>query len=349
MRTPGAVAIIALFWGISMGQTGGNVDRERTVRALLDGNPGLAAAEALAYANQCETAAKRFQDLPIELKKELYKKIGDIYYDRGFFSHADRWSSWYGKVVALDPAMEKASPIGYRLQQYKKISTRRTLMTLVFVGYAAVVLLLALRLKADFRSFKAQNFFRSIARYAVVFLAGSAIVFLVDAVFFHRSGAVFINDSAECGCSDDTATKAFMKPVPAFTRPTVPLSFCDGSNPRRMATIFLLGFTPIALALLYRSFSSPGSFAARSALVMISILSLWTHFFLTTALAPLLTPKVAVTGSRIIYKGELRKMLLDTPEKVLRANPNVFNTRNSDIGKFMKKHYPDGIPEKGKK
>jgi len=56
-----------------------------------------------------------------------------------------------------------------------------------------------------------------------------------------------------------------------------------------------------------------------------------------------MVPNVAVTKSRVIFSGELEELLLKDPQKILRANPNLLKTKNSDIPLFIKTHFPNGL------
>ena len=81
-------------------------------------------------------------------------------------------------------------------------------------------------------------------------------------------------------------------------------------------------------------------------MVLIFCVSLWLNFLIATGSDAFLATKIAVTKSRILFRGEPEKLLLRNPAKALRACPDLLNSGNDDLEKFIKKHYPEGLPIK---
>ena len=48
-------------------------------------------------------------------------------------------------------------------------------------------------------------------------------------------------------------------------------------------------------------------------------------------------------GARFLFPGELEELLVESPGKVLKANPDLLNSDNTDLKLFLKEKYPDGL------
>jgi hypothetical protein len=57
-----------------------------------------------------------------------------------------------------------------------------------------------------------------------------------------------------------------------------------------------------------------------------------------------MSPIGIFTKWRIIYNGELEKLLVENPAKVLKANPGFMNEDNMDLRAFLKDNFPGGFP-----
>ena len=307
------------------------VQQQDPVALLLSENQSGKDSERLAYVRRCEKAADRYPESA--LRAALYKQIGDVYFDLNQLRYAGKWNRWYRKAAAVRPSLAKETPIGYRLQEYSRIALRRDLLTAVFAVYAFVLLAFILRFLRSRRTFDTRFFLKRCVLFLGVYAALAAAVFIVDIRIFStlvRQKPLF-------------AGEAIINPATAFPKPLIPLSVCDPSNASRAAVILLLGFLPIALALLYVSFGKPFSRAFLSAMVFTFCVSLWLHFLIATGSDAFLATKIVVTKSRIVYRGELGKLLRRNPAKALRACPDLLKSGNDDLEKFIKKHYPEGL------
>ena len=297
---------------------------------LMTEDPGVTDNKRLAYAERCVIAAEHYTGSPF--RAALCKRIGDVYFDLDQVRFAGKWHAWYAKAAAAQPSYIQETPVGYRLQVYSKISLRKNLLAGAFSVYGFVVCVLALRAVRNRRAFDARYFIKRCAVFLGVFTALALVVFAIDLPLFSKSTGTF------------TEQKPLVAPAFSFVRPFIPLSVIDSSAPARAALVFLLGFLPIVLAVFYTSFTKPYSRLFLSAMILIFCASLWLHFLITAGSDELLTSKVAVTGSRVVFSGEPEDLLLKNPGKALRANPDLLKSGNDDLEEFIGKHYPAGFP-----
>jgi len=329
------VAVVAVentFPGPRPTDSATTAQQQDPVALLLSENQSGNNSERLAYVRRCEKTADRFPESA--LRAELYKQIGDVYFDLNQLRYAGKWNRWYCKAVAVRPSLAKETPIGYRLQRYSGMAMRRNLLTGVFVVYAFVLLTFIVRCMRNGRMFDARFFLKRCALFFCTYAVLSSIVFTADIRLFStlvRQKPLFTGE-------------AIINPAAAFLKPLIPLSVCDPSNASRAVVILLLGFLPITLALLYVSFRKPFSRAFLSSMVLIFCVSLWLHFLTATGSDVFLATKIVVTKSRIVFRGEPEMLLLRNPAKALRACPDLLKSGNDDLEKFIEKHYPAGFP-----
>jgi hypothetical protein len=296
----------------------------------INGNQGVSAKERLAYARRCEKAAKR--NPASLLRAALCKRIGDAYFDLDQLRYGKKWHSWYAEAAAAQPSLVKETPVGFRLQEYSRISLRRNLLTVVFTVYGLTFLSILVRAVRYRRDFDARSFFKRCALFGVVFAVLAVAVFAIDLRVFSKSMDIV------------PVRGVLVKPVSTFVKPFIPFSVVDPSAPARAALVLVLGFLPIAPAVFYTSFKKPYSRVMLSALLLVFCVSLWLHFFIAAGFDEYLKPKITVTGSRVIFSGEPEKLLLEDPSKALRACPGLLKGGNEDLEIFLGKHYPGGFP-----
>jgi hypothetical protein len=151
----------------------------------INGNQGVSAKERLAYARRCEKAAKR--NPASLLRAALCKRIGDAYFDLDQLRYGKKWHSWYAEAAAAQPSLVKETPVGFRLQEYSRISLRRNLLTVVFTVYGLTFLSILVRAVRYRRDFDARSFFKRCALFGVVFAVLAVAVFAIDLRVFSKS------------------------------------------------------------------------------------------------------------------------------------------------------------------
>jgi hypothetical protein len=309
-------------------------------KRLLSSNPGATIEEMLRYAHACEKTAAA--DLPIPAQLDLYKRTGDIYYEINMVRYAADWNKWYRRAVKLDTALANNTPIGFRFKEYKKIALRLHIISGVYFVYIGVLLFFLFRIVRNAGSFDARFFLKRLVLFLGLFIAAAVVVFTADGLLFKKICAAGGGDIV-CAWSAGVGANAILKPILSFVSPIIPFSVTELTA--RAAIILLLGFMPIALALLYVSFRRPFSRIGLFLVVFLSVAALWTHFLMVTGFDVLMNPTVLMTKSRIIYRGEPEEILLKNPEKALRANPDLLKSDNDDLAEFIRTHFPHGFPQ----
>ncbi len=333
---------------VSAGDISSENSGESEITLLLGSNPGVDEKEILSFARRCEKTAARYPEAPQSIRLELYKLIGDTYFGLDEIRYARKWHRWYVRVANEDLEKAKGTPIAYRLEKYRSIGLRANLMLLTYGMFGLVFIIVLVGLVGSKGAFEGMLFLRRLLIFLGVYIISAAAVFAADAWFFHSSGARFVSDESECGCSDDERTVASVKPVPAFVRPTVPLSFIDTCNALPAARAVVLGFIPIAVCCFFFSFRGKAGKTVSLLVAVSSALAVWSWFFLTSVFDPALESRAALTPARVIFRGELEKIILENPHKVLRANPNLLKTKNVDLPIFIKTHFPENFPPERK-
>lgn len=300
------------------------------VARILAEDQGLTLQERLSYVKRCEKAAKRYPESA--LKATLCQRIGDVYFDVDRQRYAKKWSRWYSRAAGANPSLAAETPIGFRLQEYSKIAKRKNLLAGIFAVYMFVLMTLVARTIRGRRTFDARYFLKRLLIFFGIFTAMAGLVLALDLMLFSGSIDTFENQ------------KAFIKPVTSPVRPFIPFCVMDPTAPGRAFVVFLAGFMPIAAAVFYTSFRKTFSRIFLSLVTLIFCASLWTHFFVITGFDASLKPKVTATGSRVLFSGEPEKLLLENPAKALRACPDLLKSGNEDLEKFIKEHYPEGLP-----
>ena len=75
-------------------------------------------------------------------------------------------------------------------------------------------------------------------------------------------------------------------------------------------------------------------------------MSTWSHFILFKVFDPKLNKLATTSNSHIYFDGELEKMLVDHPDKVLKAKPTLFSSGNEDLNLFVKENKPELLKDK---
>jgi hypothetical protein len=308
----------------------------QTIALLLAANTGVSEQERIVYVRRCEAAAFQYPESPLRVM--LYKQIGDVYFECNNIRYAPQWHKWYNMAVALDGAISKNTPVGFRLGEYHKIAARKNCIAFA-VAFECLVLLYVLGFGLKNRkSLDGLLFLKKCVMYLAVFALASAAVFFLDALLLMKIIAA----------GHDPFAAAFVKSATVFVKPFIPLSGMDFSAAGRAAMVLCLGFLPILLAAFCSSFSCPPRRGMTAILVVVATVAVWAHFVAVTAFDKGGNSRVFVTGTRIVYRGEPEKLLLDNPQKALRANPGILQSDNPDLKEFMEDHYPKGIVGKGK-
>jgi hypothetical protein len=317
---------------------------DSVVTQFLSANPGNGAKEVLAYIHRGESVAARFPQT--SLTADLYKQIGDSYYMLNRIKHAKQWQTWYRKAIAVDASLEGGSPLGYRLREYDHIALRANCLCAVFLVYGSLFVVFLIRVIRNWHFFDPLSFLKRTAVLLALFVTVSALVFCLDAWAFAKAERTFMSGAAPT--VDAALPHAIVKPATAFVQPVIPLSIIDSSAGRRAAMIFMLGFFPIALVAFYASFKRPYSRVLLCAAVIFTIASIWVHFFIQTGFDEAMAAKVTITKTRVVYRGEPEKLLMENPRKSLRANPDLLKSANPDLQEFLEKNFPRGIKDAGR-
>ncbi len=313
---------------------------DSAVSKCLEANPGSGASDLLAYAKTCERVNKKFPNAT--MRAVLYKRIGDTYYDIDHVRQAEQWHFWYKKAAKTDPALKNSTPVGYRLQEYFKIALRKWCVRAAFIMYMLLLAALVFRAVKSRYSFDMRFFAKWTLVFFCIFSVGSVVVFLTDARSFTKTGPKLLSPNA-VSSSDPSTSTLVLRPIPPIVNPVIPFGIIDSSRPGRSLLVFLLGFVPVAFAVLYRSFRKPYSRLNLSVLVILAVVSIWGHFFAITVFDGMGNPINAVTKIRVLYSGEPEKLLLTNFPKALKANPDLLKSNNEDLSEFMENHYPNGF------
>jgi hypothetical protein len=314
--------------------------QEDRIATILSGSQGITVDERLAYAALCE---KEAASIPLSSSGvRLYQRIGDIYYELDVVRYANKWGKWYRKAIAVVPSLKKDTPIGYRLEEYSKIRLRKNLVFCSFFIYGLMLVFLLIRIFPNPGAFDFRYFIKKTAVFLLLFAVLSFIVFAADSFFFSRTIRVISNEKITT--NPDLFPGAILSPVIPYVKPLVPLRMMDFEPAPNAAIILLLGFLPAIIAVFYVSFKKPYNKLLLSSSIVVFILFLWMHYFLVTGTDMMFHPGIAITKSRVLYRGEPEKLLVENPLKALRANPDLLKTDNEDLKEFIKNEFPDGFP-----
>ena len=270
------------------------------------------------YADQLEDILRKNPDTMLKLK--FSKQIGDIYYTMEKYGPM---MQWYRKTAAVDSNIVRNTPIGYRMNIGKKVMFRQKLIHAIYAGYVIIIILLLLSIYRH-RDFRAVHFLRRIIICVPVFLVIAVITFLLDFALTSGSIEVVLSES-DLG-------------VP---KPIIPFSVFDISFIKGLMIILILGSLPILIAVFYTSFKKQISKLLVIIVLFLTVVSTWSHFILVEVFDTQLNKRAATSNSHIYFDGELEKMLVDNPKKVLKAKPALFSSGNEDLNHFVKEKKPE--------
>ena len=129
-------------------------------------------------------------------------------------------------------------------------------------------------------------------------------------------------------------------------KPIIPFSVFDTSFIKGIIIILILGFLPILISVFYTSFKKQISRMLVIVILFLTVVSTWGHFILFEVFDKQLNKLAATSNSHIYFDGELEKMLVDNPEKVLKAKPALFSSGNEDLNLFVKEKKPELLKDK---
>ena len=278
--------------------------------------------EKLDYANQLEGILNKNPDTMLKLK--FSKQIGDVYYSMEKYGPMMKW---YRKAAAVDSNIVRDTPVGYRMNIGKKVMLRQKQIYAIYAVYVIIIILLLLSIywSSDFRT---ALFLRRIIICIPVFLVIAVITLLFD--FALTSGSI----EAVLSESDVSVPK-----------PIIPFSVFDISFIKGLMIILILGSLPILISIFYTSFKKQISKILVIIIIFLTVVSTWSHFILLKVFDNKLNKRAATSNSHIYFDGELEKMLVDNPKKVLKTKPDLLSSGNKDLNHFIKEKKPELLKE----
>jgi hypothetical protein len=238
-------------------------------------------------------------------------------------------AKWYRKILEIDPSLEKTTPIGFRLSQHDRYSLRRNILFAVCGVYGLLFCFIFFNSLRNRRFFDLRYFLKTAGIWGAATVIAELLVLFKDAVLSSGIALKFTTQNA----SDMN-----------MGLPAVPLSFLDSSNAMLAGIVLVIGLLPVLLVILYASFKKRSSRIVAGMIAVLSAGALWTHFIILTSYDRILDPVAYIVQKRVWFSGELEKMLITDPQKVLRANPVVLKSGNQDLEEFLRVNYPEGLP-----
>ncbi len=270
------------------------------------------------YADQLKDILSKNPDTMLKLK--FSKQIGDVYYNMEKYGPMTKW---YRKAAAVDSSIVKDTPVGYRMNIGKKVMLRQKLIYTIYIIYAIIIILLLLSIYRS-RDFRAALFLRRVFICIPVFFIIAVITFLLD--FALTSGSI----EAVLG-----------KPDAIVPKPIIPFSVFDLSFMKGIIIILILGFLPILISIFNTSYKKQISKIFIIIVIFLTVVSTWCHFTLFMVFDNKLNKRAATSNTHIYFDGELERMLIDNPKKVLKAKPALFSSGNKDLNHFIKEKAPE--------
>lgn len=246
-------------------------------------------------------------------------RIGDMYYRMEKYKPMIRW---YQKALKIDSTIAKETSLGYRMERGKNILLRRSILRGIYIMYG-IVLLIFITTLFRLNKFHGTLFFRRIVLAVPIFIIIAVVTLLLD--FKITSGAIV--------STLVSAKVSSVEPIVAFT-------VLDLSCIKEIKIIFLLGFLPILLSIVYTSFKNNYFNKLLFILLPLTILSTWSHYIINRVYDEKLSALVPVTKSHIYFDGEMENLLKSNPEKVFKANPNLLKCNNKTLEAFIKMNNP---------
>jgi len=275
------------------------------------------------YADQLEEILRKNPDTMLKLK--FSRQIGDVYYSMEKYG---LMMKWYQKAAAIDSNIVRDTPVGYRMNIGEKVMLRQKLISIIYTIYAIIIILLLLSVFMS-KGFQPALFLRRIVIGLLSFLVIAVITFLLD--FALTSGSI------------ETILAGSEVTLP---KPIIPFSVFDSSFIKGLIIILILGFLPILISIFYTSFKKHISKILIIIISFLTVVSTWSHFILFEVFDTKLNKRAATSNSHIYFDGELEKMLVDNPQKVLKAKPALFSSGNQDLNLFVKENKPELLKDK---
>lgn len=270
------------------------------------------------YADRLEDILRKNPESLLRLK--FSRKIGDIYYSMEKYG---MMMKWYQKAAAIDSNIVTDTPIGYRMNIGKKVMLRQKLISIIYTIYAIIIILFLL------------SIFRSKGFQSVLFLRR---IFIGLPVFFGIAAITFFLD---CAITSGTIEGILAASDMTVTKPIIFFSVFDTSFMKSLIIILIVGFLPILISILLTSFKKQISRILVIAILALTVISTWSHFILFKVFDKQLNKLSATSNSHIYFDGELEKLLVDNPKKVLKAQPALFFSGNEDLNQFIKEKKPE--------
>jgi hypothetical protein len=129
-------------------------------------------------------------------------------------------------------------------------------------------------------------------------------------------------------------------------KPIISFSVFDTSFVKGLIIILILGFLPILISVFSTSFKKQISRMWVIVILFLTVISTWSHFILFKVFDKQLNKLSATSNSHIYFDGELEKLLVDNPQKVLKAKPTLFSSGNQDLNLFVKENKPELLKDK---
>jgi tetratricopeptide (TPR) repeat protein len=282
------------------------------------------------YIQRLQNSLKKYDQTTLGV--EVMHRIGDVYYSLRDFRKMRRW---YLKVLEKAPKLARSTPIGYRMGIAKRFIKRQNIQFSVYGLYIIILVFLIFRIVTG-KGIAVKSLFKRLGILFSIYLFLMFIAFFID-------GRIIQNKIPEI-MQDPVLKEIIVEPVVPFG--ILSISFLT------LADILATGFLPVLFVLVFTAFKRPFSRPVLAGLTIILSLALWSHFGLRNIYNDFLETEGAFAGKRFLFPGELEFLLMESPEKVLKANPKLLKHENQDLKVFIKQQFPDGlekaIQEKGK-
>jgi len=264
------------------------------------------------------------ETLDPEMQVKLFVRIGDVYYNLENYRAMKRW---YTRALSLSPSLAETTPIGFRMTKGNRIILRQNSMIGCFCGYFLVCIILVAWGVITKSTVNIPLFLKKLSIITPLFLITGCAVLIAD--FSITSGS---------------AGNIYAQNRHIITEPVFPLPVLDSSNRLNILIIGILGFLPILIASIYTSFTCRISKLVLVFLIIITILSGWTHFFAVTLFDNRAYQKIAFSHTHLYLKGEIEELIIKRPDKIIAANPDFRESNNRDLENFLKEKTPQLLP-----
>jgi len=197
-----------------------------------------------------------------------------------------------------------------------------------------------IRLLCNLRLFEVRLFFRKIVIFTSIYVSLAIVVLWLDTFSFpHIIQSV---NAEHLKMNPTTFPGALISPTYGLVLPLYPLGIKDSSM---IYVVLITGLLPVLVVVFYTSFRKAWNRWLLSVGIIVFSIALWLNFVVVYGTDVYSNSKMVLIKSRILFWGtEPEKLLIESPEKALRANPDMLKANNTDLKVFIEKNFPDGFP-----